>query len=72
MVNCDNSYLDLNDFEQLCHEFWLSLIEQTLIASDFEFALVTALAFIAVYPKQNQFWEAYNFATNLAAIKKLA
>ncbi|KAF2704095.1 hypothetical protein K504DRAFT_507611 [Pleomassaria siparia CBS 279.74] len=57
MVDCDNSYLqvstkhvrrDLNNFKRLCHEFWLSLIKQTLVASDFEFALVTALAFIAV------------------------
>ncbi|KAF2710652.1 hypothetical protein K504DRAFT_500590 [Pleomassaria siparia CBS 279.74] len=70
MVNCDNSYLqvstkhvrrDLNNFKRLCHEFWLLLIKQTLVASDFEFALVTALAFIAVYPKQDQFWEATGY-----------
>ncbi|KAF2702411.1 hypothetical protein K504DRAFT_509039 [Pleomassaria siparia CBS 279.74] len=56
LVNCNGTYLavdptharsKLNAFKRLCDEFWLSLIEQTSVASDFESALVTALAFIA-------------------------
>ncbi|KAF2702410.1 hypothetical protein K504DRAFT_509042 [Pleomassaria siparia CBS 279.74] len=56
LVNCNGTYpavdptyarSKLNAFKRLCDEFWLSLIKQTLVASDFEFALVTALAFIA-------------------------
>ena len=63
---------NLDNLESLCHQFWLSLIEQTSVRQDFEISLVTPLAFIAVDSKSDRFRAAYNFATDLSAIKKLA
>ncbi|KAE8821993.1 hypothetical protein PTNB85_10553 [Pyrenophora teres f. teres] len=48
----------------------MSLIEQTAVVSDFELAIVTPLAFLAVDRQEDQFRPAYNFATDLSAIKK--
>ena len=62
----------LNQFERLCHDFWLALIQQTGRARDFELALVTPLAFVAVDAPGQRFRPAYNFATELSAVKKLA
>ena len=50
----------------------VAVFKQTLIASNFNFSLVTVLEFIAVDLQRNKFCKAYNFATNLSAIKKLA
>ena len=62
----------LNQSERLCHDFWLAIIEQTGRVNDFELALVTPLAFIAVDAPGRKFRPAYNFATDLSAVKKLA
>jgi superfamily II DNA helicase RecQ len=56
--------------EKLCHHFWMSLVEQTGTVSDFELALVTPLAFLAVDVHKDEFRAAYNFATDCSAIKK--
>jgi hypothetical protein len=72
VVNLKHKRRDLDEFEALCHEFWLSIFEQTSTASDFDFPLVTILGFIAVDPQHDKFRESYNFATDLSAIKKLA
>ncbi|KAF2029103.1 hypothetical protein EK21DRAFT_113324 [Setomelanomma holmii] len=50
----------------------MSLIEQTSARKDFDLALITALAFIAVDSSLPTFWPAYLFATDLSAPKKLA
>ena len=48
------------------------MFKQTLIISNFKFPLITILEFIAVDLQRNKFCKAYNFATDLLVIKKLA
>jgi hypothetical protein len=49
----------------------MTLIQQTLRSSDFELALITPIAFIALLPSGEGFREVYNFATDILAIKHL-
>ena len=71
-VDLNHTRNRLTKSEELCHMFWLALIEQTGCTTDFELAVVTPLAFIAVDAPGQKFRAAYNFATDLAAFKKLA
>ncbi|KAL5421406.1 hypothetical protein PMIN05_012584 [Paraphaeosphaeria minitans] len=57
-------------FEEHCHRFWLSLIEQTSRTEHFELALLTPVAFLTLSHDGKGFREAYNFATDISAIKK--
>jgi hypothetical protein len=61
----------MTSVESHCHVFWVSLIMQTCIESDQALSLFNPLAFIAADPVKDQFRDAYNFATDLSAIKKI-
>ncbi|KAE8861455.1 hypothetical protein PTNB73_07009 [Pyrenophora teres f. teres] len=71
-VGWDHGRTELTPLERLCHQFWLTLVEQTEIGDDFHLSLITPLAFIAISPKGDNFREAYLFATDLSALKKFA
>lgn len=70
-VNVFHDRTHLEPLEQLCHTFFLSLIEQTSIEDDFELALVVAIAFMTISPQAKRFREGYNFATDITALKKM-
>jgi hypothetical protein len=71
-VDLKHKRQELTPVERLCHQFWLSLLEQTTVAHEFGTALSTVFAFIAIDPADPQFRAAYNFQTDLSAAKKLA
>jgi superfamily II DNA helicase RecQ len=61
----------LGPLEQLCHAFWLSLIEQTCLEDEFELPLVVSTAFLVVSSATKGLREVYNFATDITALKKM-
>lgn len=69
-VDDNHTRTHLTTFEDYCYKFWLSLIEQTSRSAQFELALLTPIAFLSLSPTGEGFREVYNFATDLAALKK--
>ena len=61
----------MSEPELLCHEFWVSLIEQTSSSNDLELAILLPIAILSLSPCGTGFREVYNFATDLSAFKKL-
>jgi hypothetical protein len=61
----------LEPLEQLCHMFWLALVEQTCLEDEHELALVVSTAYLVVSNKNRGIREGYNFATDISALKKI-
>ena len=70
-VDANHTRTQLEPLEKLCHAFWMSLVEQTYVASDFELPLIVATAFLVLLKEKNRLREVYNFATDITALKKM-